>query len=138
MNNQMKNSFVHHLCIQTNSYVETIEFYTKALGFEVVQESPNFHGRDFNTWLRLGTFYIELQTGKQGETLTQVNSNSEGLAHFCIWVEDLEFEVECLQKMNVNFVKKNDAIIYHVENGSLCKLIAPEGTIIELRNNKGI
>ena len=138
MNNQMENSFVHHLCIQTNSYVETIEFYTKALGFEVVQESPNFHGRNFNTWLRLGTFYIELQTGKQGETLTQVNSNSEGLVHFCIWVEDLEYEVECLQKMNVNFVKKNDAIIYHVENGSLCKLIAPEGTIIELRNNKGI
>lgn len=64
----MKNSYVHHLCIQTNSYLETIEFYTKALGFEVVQESPNFRGRDFNTWLKLGDFYIEFQTGKQGET----------------------------------------------------------------------
>lgn len=134
----MKNSYVHHLCIQTNSYLETIEFYTKGLGFEVVQESPNFHGREFNTWLKLGAFYIELQTGKQHEILTPVNSNSEGLVHFCIWVEDLEFEVERLQRMKCNFIRKNEEIIYHVENGDLCKLIAPEGTIIELRNNQGI
>jgi len=40
--------------------------------------------------------------------------------------------------MNVNFIKKNGEIIYHVENGHLCKLIAPEGTVIELRNNQGI
>lgn len=70
--------------------------------------------------------------------LAQFNSNSEGLVHFCIWVENLKLEVERLQKMNVNFVMKNNEIIYKVENGSLCKLIAPEGTIIELRDNRGI
>jgi glyoxylase I family protein len=134
----MKNSYVHHLCIQTNSYLETIEFYTKGLGFEIVQESPNFNGREYNTWLKLGAFYIELQTGKQHEILTQVNSNSEGLVHFCIWVENLEYEVERLQRMKCNFIRKNEEIIYHVENGDLCKIIAPEGTIIELRNNQGI
>lgn len=138
ISNIMKNNYVHHLCIQTNSYLETIRFYTKALGFEIVQESPNFHGREFNTWLKLGSFYIELQTGKQNEILAQVNSNSEGVVHFCIWVENLELEVEQLQKVNVTFIKKNDEIIYQVENGYLCKLIAPEGTIIELRNNQGI
>lgn len=132
----MKNSYVHHLCIQTNSYLETIEFYTKALGFEIVQESPNFHGREYNTWLKLGTFYIELQTGKQGEMLSKANLNSEGLVHVCIWVEDLEYEVERLQRMSISFLHKNEEIIYHVGNGELCKLIAPEGTIIELRNNK--
>ena len=129
---------MHHLCIQTNLYFETIEFYTKALGFEVVQESPNFQGRDYNSWLRLGDFYIELQTSKQGGTLTKVNLNSEGLVHFCIWVENLSLEVDRLQSMNLNFIKKNEELIYHVENGELCKLIAPEGTIIELRNNQGI
>ena len=108
------------------------------MGFELVQESPNFHGRDFNTWLKLGSFYIELQTGKQEEVLSAVNSNSEGLVHFCIWVEDLEVEVARLQTMNTKFKRKNGEIIYHVENGALCKLIAPEGTIIELRNNRGI
>lgn len=40
--------------------------------------------------------------------------------------------------MNVHFIRKNDEIIYKVENGQLCKLIAPEGTIIEIRDNKGI
>lgn len=70
--------------------------------------------------------------------MAQVNSNSEGLVHFCIWVENLSFEVVRLQNMNLNFIKKSDEIIYHVENGELCKLIAPEGTIIELRNNQGI
>ena len=134
----MKSNYVHHLCIQTNSYKETVEFYTKGLGFELVQESPNFHGRDFNTWLKLGSFYIELQTGKQGEVLPTANSNSEGLVHFCIWVEDLEAEVERLQTLNTKFKRKNGEIIYHVENGALCKLVAPEGTIIELRNNRGI
>lgn len=135
----MKNSFVHHLCIQTNTYAESLAFYTEALGFELVQQSPDFHGREYNTWLKLGAFYIELQTGKQSETLTPAQSNSEGLVHFCIWVENLAFEVERLQKMtNINFIKKQDKIIYHVENGQLCKLIAPEGTVVELRDNRGI
>ena len=62
----------------------------------------------------------------------------EGLVHFCIWVENLASEVDRLQGMNLDFIKKNDEIIYHVENGELCKIIAPEGTIIELRNNQGI
>ena len=56
----MTKNYVHHICIQTNTYLETLEFYIKALGFEIVEESPNFHGREFNTWLKLGTFYIEL------------------------------------------------------------------------------
>lgn len=99
----MKNAYIHHLCIQTKSYLETVEFYTEALGFEIVQQTPNFHGREFNTWLKLGDFYIELQTGKQHEVLKPVYSNSEGIAHFCIWVEDLPFEVERLKKLNVHF-----------------------------------
>ena len=40
--------------------------------------------------------------------------------------------------MGYQFLLKNNQEIYTVENGSLCKIIAPEGTIIELRDNKGI
>lgn len=134
----MANNYVHHLCIQTNKYAESLEFYTKALHFVIVEESPNFHERDFNTWLRLGGFYIELQTGKQGGNLARANSNSEGLVHFCLWVENLQQEVENLKELDIQFVLKNDEIIYHVESGHLCKLKAPEGTIVELRDNKGI
>ena len=134
----MKNSFVHHLCIQTNTYLETLKFYTKGLGFKLVQETPNFHGRNFNTWLQLGDFYIELQTGKHDELLSNGNTNSQGLVHFCLWVEDLQTEVSRLRELGVEFLMKNNEFIYHVENGSLCKIKAPEGTIVELRNNKVI
>lgn len=134
----MSKSFVHHVCIQTNSYMETLKFYTEGLGFKLVQESPNFHGRDFNTWIQLGDFYIELQTGKTGQELSGSNTNSQGLAHFCIWVEDLHAEVQRLQKLGVEFLMKNHECIYHVENGCLCKVKAPEGTVVELRDNRGI
>lgn len=134
----MSKSFVHHLCIQTNCYLETLKFYTEGLGFVLVQESPNFHGRDYNTWLQLGDFYIELQTGKTNEVLCSANTNNQGLTHFCIWVEDLKSEVLRLRSLGIEFLMKNHEYIYHVENGFLCKVRAPEGTIVELRDNKGI
>jgi len=134
----MKNSFVHHLCIQTNVYLETLKFYTEGLGFKLAQETPNFHGRNFNTWLQLGDFYIELQTGKHNELLINGNTNSQGIVHFCLWVEDLQTEVSRLRELGAEFLMKNNEFIYHVENGSLCKIKAPEGTIVELRSNKGI
>ena len=134
----MAEKYVHHICIQTNTYAESINFYTEVLGFELVQESPNFHDRHFNTWLKLGAFYIELQTGKYNEDLDYCDSNSQGIVHFCLWVDNLSQEVNRLKAMNVNFIRKNDDIIYQVENGQLCKLQAPEGTIIEFRDNNGI
>ena len=134
----MTNRFVHHLCIQTNTYLETLRFYTEGLGFKIVQESPNFHGRNFNTWLQLEGFYIELQTGKCNEILTDGNTNSQGLSHFCLWVQDLNAEVIRLRELGTEFILKNSEYIYHVENGSLCTIKAPEGTIVELRDNRGI
>ncbi|MGD8188442.1 VOC family protein [Brevibacillus ginsengisoli] len=134
----MNSHFVHHICIQTNHYEESLQFYTKFLGFELISECPNFHNRHYNTWLKLGNFHIELQTGKIGESLSNFNPNSQGIAHLCLWVEDLVNEVEKLKPLGVRFLLKNGKEIYQVENGSLCKLIAPEGTIIELRDNRGI
>lgn len=55
---------IHHICIQTNTYEESKKFYMDILGFELVKETPNFHERDYNTWLDLNGFMIELQTGK--------------------------------------------------------------------------
>jgi glyoxylase I family protein len=135
----LSKKFVHHICIQTNNYQKSLDFYIKALGFELVQESPQFHTRDYNSWLKLGDFYIELQTGKSGENLDTVSStNMEGIAHLCLWVEDLAAEVQFIKQLGYEFKLKNGHEIYRVENGNLCKLVAPEGTIIELRDNRGI
>ncbi|WP_282172317.1 VOC family protein [Cytobacillus firmus] len=134
----MTTKFVHHICIQTNNYEESLKFYRDILGFELIVESPNFHKRYYNSWLKLGAFYIELQTGKVGENLKSVNPNTQGIIHFCLWVDDLVKEVQTIKKLGYNFILKNGEEIYQVENGCLCKLIAPEGTIVELRDNRGI
>ncbi|MHC0035332.1 VOC family protein [Pseudoneobacillus sp. C159] len=134
----MTTKYVHHICIQTNHYEESLKFYREILGFELIQESPNFHQRYYNSWLKLGEFYIELQTGKAGENLNSVDPNPQGITHFCIWVDDLVKEVQTIKGLGYHFIPKNGEEIYQVENGSLCKLIAPEGTIVELRDNRGI
>lgn len=134
----MSSNFVHHICIQTNHYEASLNFYRELLGFELVSECPNFHNRHFNSWLKLGDFYIELQTGKIGEILSDCNSSTQGMVHFCLWVEDLVREVRKFKELGSNFILKDGKEIYQVEKGRLCKLIAPEGTIIELRDNKSI
>ena len=128
---------IHHICIQTNVYAESLAFYTNVLPFMLVQEEPNFHGRAYNTWLQLGHFYIELQTAKHGEQLQSASERGEGIVHFCLWVEDLQAEVERIKTCGAQFKLKDGVEIYEVAGGQLCKIIAPEGTVIELRTNIG-
>lgn len=124
----------HHVCIQTNDYESSKEFYMNILNFKLVDETKNFHGREYNSWLKLNDFYIELQTGK-GE-LNRFDSNTESLSHFCLYTNDLSSVLKSiLDKGYNNFKRKNNDIIYKVLNGSLFKIVAPEGTIIEIRDN---
>ncbi|WP_130807088.1 VOC family protein [Senegalia massiliensis] len=126
---------MHHVCIQTEKYKETLEFYTKILGFELVTETPNFHKRDFNTWLRLGTFMIELQTAKKGDKLKNWSSLNEGIVHMCFLVDNVQEEFDRIKKLGYeNFKIKNGEIVYKVEDGYLFKIKAPEGTEIEIRD----
>ena len=115
---------IHHICIQTNCYEKSKKFYIEILGFKLVKETINFHGRAYNTWLDLNGFMIELQTGK--EQLVKYNKDAEGIVHFALYEENIEFK------------RKNGNIIYQVENSKLVKLIAPEGTIVEIRDSINI
>ena len=63
----MSIKMIHHVCIQTENYTESLNFYKNILGFETIKETKNFHGREFNTWLKLGNFMIELQTPKNND-----------------------------------------------------------------------
>lgn len=128
---------LHHICIQTESYKESFEFYTRILGFELVQETPNFHTRDFNTWLKLGALMIELQTAKQGDRLNKWTSLNEGIVHMCFLVDNIEEEYKRIKDLGyTNFKAKNGKEIYKVENGYLFKIKAPEGTEIEIRDSQ--
>ena len=33
---------IHHVCIETSIYKESLEFYTRVLNFELVKETPDF------------------------------------------------------------------------------------------------
>lgn len=130
---------LHHICIQTEEYCESLDFYTRILGFEIIKESKNFHRREYNTWLRLENFMIELQTPKKGDKLKEWNSLNEGPVHLCFLVENVSKEYSLIkEKGYTNFKVKNGKEIYKVENGYLFKIKAPEGTEIEIRDNSEI
>jgi glyoxylase I family protein len=127
---------IHHICIQTECYRESIEFYTKILGFQIVKETKNFHNREYNTWLSLGTFMIELQTPKSTEELNKWNSSNAGIVHACFLADDVQEEYVRIKALGYNkFKNKNGEEIYKVEDGYLFKLRAPEGTEIEIRED---
>jgi glyoxylase I family protein len=130
---------LHHICIQTNNYELSINFYTKILGFEIVKETSNFHGRRYNTWLKLDSCLIEMQTPKMGGVFNEFNRNAEGIVHFCMYLDDIQSEYQRMKQLGcTSFLSKNGEEIYEVEGGRLFKIAAPEGTIIEIRDNKGI
>ena len=76
---------IHHICIQTENYKESLDFYTRILGFEIVKESKNFHNREYNTWLKLENFMIELQTPKNGDEFRKWSSLNAGPCSYGIF-----------------------------------------------------
>lgn len=128
---------IHHVCIQTENYAASLDFYTRFLGFEIIKESAGFHGRAWNTWLRQGSFMLELQTAKNGETLQTWNTRSSGPVHLGFMVEDVEASYrDFKQKGYQDFKSKGGQELYAVEGEYLFKVIAPEGTEIEIRDTE--
>lgn len=131
---------LHHICIQTPCYAKSLEFYTRVLGFALLQETPGFHTRDYNTWLENEGLYLELQTPKAGHVSLLPEEEHLGLVHLCFCVPDLEATLRHLQDCGVtSFRPKNGEILYTaVSGGRLMKLTAPEGTVIEFRDHPGL
>lgn len=128
---------LHHVCIQTNDYQASLDFYVSILDFHVVKESPQFHGRAYNTWLKGNGMMIELQTGKKGECLRPYHSQQSGLVHFCFMVNSVQAEYDHIVSRGYEqFALKKGQPIYEVKGSKLLKVIAPEGTIIELRETE--
>lgn len=131
----MSIKMIHHICIQSSNYIESLDFYTRILGFEVITETQKFHGREYNTWLKLGTFMIELQTPKAGDKFNKWSSLNSGPVHIGFLVDNVESEYLRMKNLGYdNFKVKNGEIIYKVEGESLFKIKSPEGTEIEIRD----
>jgi glyoxylase I family protein len=126
---------IHHICIQSEKYKESLDFYTRILEFEVVTETQGFHNREYNTWLKLNNFMIELQTPKSGDNFNKWSSLNEGPVHMGFLVDNVCEEYERIVGLGYNdFKLKNGEIVYKVEGESLFKIKAPEGTEIEIRD----
>lgn len=131
----MKSKLIHHICIQTEKYKESLEFYTNILGFEIIKESKNFHNREYNTWIKLNNFMIELQTPKKNDNFNKWSNLNSGPVHMGFIVDNVEEEYERIKNLGyTNFKIKNNKIVYEVEGESLFKIKAPEGTEIEIRD----
>lgn len=126
---------LHHICIQTDRYEESLKFYKEVLGFTLIKETPGFHSRAFNTWLKQDDWMIELQTKRANEKLIAFNNRNKGIVHLSMLVDDIEAEYLRIKSLGCNsFKTKTGQDIYEVENSKLFKLVAPEGTIIEIRD----
>lgn len=126
---------IHHICIQTENYDESLNFYKNILGFEVINETKNFHGRQYNSWLKLDNFMIELQTPKSGDNFNGWSKLNAGPVHIGFIVDNVEEEYERIRNLGyTDFKLKNGNIVYKVEGESLFKIKAPEGTEIEIRD----
>ena len=64
-----------------------------------------------------------------------MKENLKPWVHVCFFVEDIFKELERIKLIYNKFKLKNNKILYNVEGGMLFKLVAPEGTIIEIRDN---
>ena len=130
---------IHHICIQTATYPESLRFYTEVLGFELVKQTQGFHGRLDSCWLRGGGIMIELQTAKEGTALHPWSSLNAGPVHFALLVKDVQLAYEELNRRgDLRFKVKNGQELYKVEGSYLFKLRAPEGTEIEVRDSADI
>lgn len=133
----MSVKYVHHVCIQTENYEASLDFYTRILGFEVVSETTNFHGREYNTWLKLDKFMIELQTHKEGDNFNKWSSLNSGPVHIAFMVDNVEQEYEKIKSLGYSdFKLKDGKVVYKVLGESLFKIKAPEGTEIEMRDTE--
>lgn len=122
----------HHICIETNTYTESITFYQKVFAFEIIEESKEFHGREYNTWLKKNDVIIELQTPKKDYSTTNYQLGNVGLMHICFIITNLENEINKIKELGLTIFKdRKDK--YEVNGKYICKIVAPEGTIIELR-----
>ena len=131
---------IDHLNMTVNSLEESIEFYNKLFGFEVVEDSrrddivPNKLGTPYAVIGVKGAAYLVLhQSPKQGNG--QDNSAPTRLAHMGFHVEDFDTLMDKLQSFGVSF-RQGPAIVKWDHSRSIY-ILDPSGHEIELVENFG-
>lgn len=138
----IKYTQIGHPAILCNKFAETLEFYTKKLGFK---EAFTLYHEDGSPWLT----YVQIRTGEFVElfhtTYTSPNKTKErSYHHFCIEVDDMAATLARLQEHGIEVFNGpvdggNKMTIPNPDHapgmcGTLCAFIRdPEGNDIELQ-----
>lgn len=97
----MKVSRIHHVAIICSNYEVSKNFYTKVLGFSIIQETFRDSRNSYKLDLKVGeNDQIELFSFPNPPERSS-NPEACGLRHFCFEVDDIEETVRCLKSKGV-------------------------------------
>lgn len=130
----MKIKSFHHFCIHTANYDDSFNFYTQLLGFELVKDDLHAPKRLHRTWLKRGPLMIELLSEKCNKKYGDYSNALQGVSHLSFEVEDIEQAFAEAKDYGAITKSKHGKDIYRIKGGLQFKLVAPEGTEIEIRN----
>ena len=124
----------HHFCIHTAVYDASFKFYTELLGFALVKDDLHAPKRLHRTWLKRGPLMIELLSEKCNKKYEPYTNKNQGITHLSFEVEDIDKAFKEAMIFGAKNKSKHGKDIYRIKGGRQFKLIAPEGTEIEIRN----
>jgi glyoxylase I family protein len=92
---------IHHIAIITDNYEVSKHFYTKVLGFEIIQETYRAERQSYKLDLSLnGEYQIELFSFPDYKERPSF-PEAKGLRHLAFAVDDVEASAEYLRSQNV-------------------------------------
>jgi len=133
---------MHHVAIGVNDFEKALEFYTQALGFEIVQRGEFDNDPNANkaiglddikasmAMLKASNAFVELwqYTNPEPEDLRS-RPCDYGYPHFALQVDDIQFEYDRLQAHGMEFVGD---IVHFGDQASAIYGRDPCGNVIEL------
>lgn len=126
---------LHHICIQTRCYQETVDFYTKIMGFVLIKEDIHVSKRMKKGWLKFGDIMFEVLPPKCSSPYDEYKNLREGMPHLSFQVENIDEAYEEFKTLGFeNFKSRHGKYIYKIKGGHQFKMVAPEGTEIEIRD----
>lgn len=140
---------VHHVAVATGDIDGMVDFYTEALGAELVTRSSWQQGNEVidrivgladsaaeTAMLRLGNLYLEVFQYRSPEAAAADPARTvadHGYTHFCLDVVDIDAEYERLSGLGMTF--PNPPPPARFGKGTMRSIYGrdPEGNVIELQ-----
>ena len=120
--------YIRHVAISVQDADETIDWYSKCLGFEVV--SRGYHPPTDSELIVMvrGGVELEIFCRKGSKSMTEERKNpdldpgTQGVKHFCLGTDDLDGLMEHLSRFGVEIVvgpvMMGDVKLYYIHDNS--------------------